>query len=340
MEFSNILMEHKKRYPMMTSQDYVKLCYQSEYGPRHMLENCDSALAYIDREWSSIDSDTPNRKPEYIGNDLCRFYMNKSEYSKEASQLLGELFYLTAKDHFGTYEGLYKRLECLDPENAEYIADYKSKGSPAVHHSRIYNENYKPHYRLIKWEYACYFKALLEIKKLDKPAVIAIDGRCGSGKTSFASIIKTLFDCNVFHIDDYYIPQEKRPVGWEKIPGGNIDFMRFKNEVVLPSKAGGTVQYRPYNCGTGEYMEAVSIEHKDLTIIEGSCSHHPLLSREYDLKLFLTCDKDTQKKRLMEREGDYYKMFEKRWIPMEEFYFFTFDVPTYSDLVIDTSYIF
>ena len=344
MDFEKVIKEHIERYPMMTPQDYCKLCYQNEFGPRHMLDNFEIAMDYIDREWYSLTGNEPIRSPEYIGNGLCRFYMNKNEYSKKASQLLGELFYLTAKDHVGSENGIKDKLDIIKklPVSgiSDYIAEYKDKGCPTVHHSEIYNELYKPHYRLLKWVYACYFKTLLEIKKLDKPAVIAIDGRCGSGKTGFASIIKTVFDCNVFHIDDYYLPLQKRADNWEQMPAGNIGLNRFNGEVLIPSKAGEMVNYHPYNCGTGKYKEAVLFKPKTLTIIEGSYSHHPLLNKSYDLKIFLSCDNEVQKQRLFDREGDYYSVFQKRWIPMEELYLSTFQIEKNSDIVVNTSLIF
>ncbi len=337
MDFLKIETEHFERYPKMMSQDFFKLAYQSEFGPRHMLDNSDRAISYIDKEWSEL-SGIVERLPEPIGNGLCRFHMN--EYSKAASDLLGELFYLTAKEHNGSLSGLYERLDCLKNVSSLEIDEYKSKGCPIVHHSKAYNEAYNPHYRLLKWEYACYFDILLRIKKLRRPAVIAIDGRCGSGKTNLASLIMTLFDCNVFHIDDYYLPMSQRKENWEHIPAGNIDIERFENDVLAPVKVGETVLYRPYNCSKGDYDEEIVLKPKELTIIEGSYSHHPKLSNDYDFKIFLTSNKDIQAERLLEREGGYYKMFVHRWIPMEESYLSSFEIQNNSDVVIDTSNIF
>lgn len=337
LNFPLILAMHSERYPKMTAQDYIKLVYQSEFGPRHMLDNYDSAIKYIDKEWSENEN-CKAPLPEPIGNGLCRFYMG--EYSESASELLGELFYLTAKEHQGTVSGLYDKLKEIEWLFNDEIREYKAKGCPAVHHSKEYNEAYKPHYRLLKWEYACYFDVLLKIKNLRKPAVISIDGRCGSGKTSLASLIKTLFDCNVFHIDDYYLPLSQRKPDWEQLPAGNIDLLRFKNEVLEPLRLGETVKYRPYDCCTGEFKAYEAYAPKELNIIEGSYSQHTMLSDYYDLKIFLTSSKDVQAKRLIEREGDYYEVFLKRWIPMEELYLSSLDIESKSDILINTSNIF
>ena len=49
------------------------------------------------------------------------------------------------------------------------------------------------------------------IKQIDdlltqKDAVIvSIDGKCTSGKTTLASKLAELYDCNVFHMDDFFL---------------------------------------------------------------------------------------------------------------------------------------
>ncbi|MBQ8143757.1 MAG: uridine kinase, partial [Butyricicoccus sp.] len=104
------------------------------------------------------------------------------------------------------------------------------------------------------------------------------------------------------------------------IPGGNMDLSRFREEVLTPALAGEAVFYRPYDCQTGSYRPAELIEPRPLTIIEGSYSLHPDLHMRYDLKIFLTSSPAAQTRRLKAREGESYRMFKTRWIPMEERY--------------------
>ena len=56
----------------------------------------------------------------------------------------------------------------------------------------------------------------------------------------------------------------------------------------------------------GQIGEGNLIPAKALTVIEGSYSHHPALNAPYDLKIFLTCERQEQRRRLMIREGDYF----------------------------------
>ena len=175
-------------------------------------------------------------------------------------------------------------------------------------------------------------------KQLDtgKTISISIDGRCGSGKTGLAEVICKSFSCNVFHMDDYYLPMDKREENWEQIPGGNIDFERFKKEVLMPAVRGEAVTYRPYDCQTGTIAKCEQIKPCMLTIVEGSYSAHPLLADKYDIRIFLTCSKEVQRLRLKKREGEKFQAFEQRWIPLEENYFKCYNIEENSTLVVDT----
>jgi len=169
-----------------------------------------------------------------------------------------------------------------------------------------------------------------------RPMVIGIDGRCGSGKTGLAALIARLFPCRVIHMDDFYLPFALRRENWTEVPGGNMDFERLRLEILEPVRQGKPVYYRAYRCQEDRLEEAVLMPPGQLTVVEGSYSHHPLLAEYYDLKIFLTCPDEVQRRRLQEREGSHFPMFEKRWIPMEENYFRQDQVESGSDFVVDT----
>ena len=67
-----------------------------------------------------------------------------------------------------------------------------------------------------------------EISKLNKSSVIiAIDGRCAAGKTYLASRIKEAVECNVIHMDYFFLRPEQRTSERLREPGGNVDYERF-----------------------------------------------------------------------------------------------------------------
>ena len=72
-----------------------------------------------------------------------------------------------------------------------------------------------------------------------------------------------------------------------------------------------------------------------LVIVEGSYSHHPALADCYDLRVFVTCSKAEQTRRLQAREGARYPAFAQRWIPLEEGYFAKYSIEESADLILD-----
>ena len=69
------------------------------------------------------------------------------------------------------------------------------------------------------------------------------------------------------------------------------------------------MQYRAYSCREGAYLPAWELAAQPLVILEGSYSHHPLLTGCETLRVFLTCAKEEQTHRLQAREGERYAKF-------------------------------
>ncbi|MDO4582185.1 MAG: hypothetical protein Q4B96_06355 [Bacillota bacterium] len=346
-EFKDILTSHQTRYPLMQPQDYGKLAYQSQFGPEHLAPDRERFLSYLRKEWAAVPTDGSPQPSESIGNGLCRFHLTGEYDATMAAPLLAELFLLTVEQCHGTMAGLAEHLTLLEsldvPGMTDWLTEYRRQGCPPVHHSQIFRDAYQPHYRLLRTEYAGYFPLLLRISALaagKKPAVVAIDGRCGSGKTELARLVSRLFPCNVFHLDDFYLPIERRLSDWENTPGGNMDLARFLVEVLIPARSGKAVSYMAFDCRNGSMKPAVLYPARELIVVEGSYSHHPLLNAQYDLKIFLTCSKEEQTRRLRAREGEYFHAFATRWIPMEERYIQSCGVEYGDAVVVDTSAFF
>lgn len=164
--------------------------------------------------------------------------------------------------------------------------------------------------------------------------VVAIDGRCASGKTTLAQKLAEEFDCNVIHADDFFLRPEQRTKERLAEPGGNLDRERFLQEVILPLHVGRSFLYRPYDCGKGELGDPVFVPKKRLTVVEGSYSAHPCFGDVYDLRVFLDITPQKQKERLEKRNPEKLQMFLDRWIPMEEAYFDCFSVRERCDLIL------
>ncbi|MBE0451021.1 MAG: (d)CMP kinase [Clostridia bacterium] len=179
---------------------------------------------------------------------------------------------------------------------------------------------------------------ILEIAKTsDKQLIIAIDGNCGSGKSTLASKLANALDANLFHMDDFYLPEIMKTEERMAEPGGNVDYERFKNEVMVPLLAGSSFMYRKFSCQVQGLGESVFVTPKRINIVEGAYALHPDLIYAYDLKVFMSHDYKTQCDRIMKRNGpEKLKTFIEKWIPLENRYFEALGIKEKCDLVIDT----
>ena len=166
---------------------------------------------------------------------------------------------------------------------------------------------------------------------------VAIDGPCTSGKTTLATVLQRRFDGNVLHMDDFFLRPEQRTPERFAEPGGNVDRERFEEEVLAPLVAGNIVQYRPWDCHTGDFAASHSVEPARLTIVEGSYSMHPALRGYYDLMICLTIDSGEQLRRLEARNPRMLQRFIDEWIPLENRYFASTETRTAADMIVDTA---
>lgn len=167
----------------------------------------------------------------------------------------------------------------------------------------------------------------------DMPVLIAIDGRCGSGKTTLADRLSQKFSCPVVHMDDFFLRPEQRTEERYEKAGENIDHERFLKEVLLPLKQGKAARFRPFDCALGRLGAPKEVS-GSLIIVEGSYSCHPNLWSQYDFRVFCDVDSATQLERIIKREGPQKaQIYESRWIPLEEKYFAEFDIYQRCDMV-------
>jgi len=173
----------------------------------------------------------------------------------------------------------------------------------------------------------------------NKRVIIAIDGRCGAGKTTLAQYLKEQTGATVFHMDDFFLRPEQRTAARLSTPGENVDHERFLSEVLEPLRKGALeLPYQRFDCKSQSLQEAVIIRPGNLCIVEGSYSCHPSLVNIYDYRIFMTVSPNEQMERIIRRNGaEGAKMFESRWIPLEEKYFSVCTVEGQCDCTIDTS---
>lgn len=180
-----------------------------------------------------------------------------------SAQTLARLFALSAEHRAGAQTEFEKKLAVLtgmvrqgelpfDASECERaVFAWRAAGFPPCHHSETFRQAYAPAYRLMKAEYAPLLPLLCELDgrlAQGRRTTLAIDGPCGSGKTTLAALLAQLYDCPVFHADDFFLRPEQRTPERFAQPGGNLDRERLREEVLLPLHEGKPVCYRRFDC--------------------------------------------------------------------------------------------
>jgi len=169
-------------------------------------------------------------------------------------------------------------------------------------------------------------KALAE-NELTDPVIIAVDGVCGGGKSTLGEALLEKYECNLFHMDDFFLRPKQRTRQRYEEPGGNVDYERFQAEVLAHLADEGGFSYRPFCCRTMTFGEEVRVTRRRLNIIEGAYCCHPFFGDIYQARFFVEVSPEVQKKRLLARNGrEQYKRFVEEWIPMENRYFEAFEI--------------
>lgn len=157
----NILAEHFARYPKMEPRDAVKLLYQAEFGPEHMIRDGQKSLSLIREEMASLAGREGERMYEPIGGGLCRWNLAACREKGIPPEDVNRLFVETARSVKGDKRRFREALRLLEEmaENDEtpfeaihldiFLIWYRDKNCPAVHHSDTYKNAYHPAYRVV-----------------------------------------------------------------------------------------------------------------------------------------------------------------------------------------------
>lgn len=180
-------------------------------------------------------------------------------------------------------------------------------------------------------------RRLLFSRDLKKPFIVAVDGRCASGKTTFAGELAGVTGAAVVHMDDFFLQPYQRTEARLAIPGENVDWERFKNEVLLPVSRGEVARFCPFDCHTLGFKNEISVDPAKGVIVEGTYCMNQELCGYYSMCVFLTLSPQTQMERIIARNGkDGANVFAHKWIPLEEKYFSAYNLRNQCDMVIET----
>lgn len=340
MDIKSFCLAQYNRYPALETQDLVKALYQREFGCGHLISDPEKGLAWLTEEMHACQkskTESPPLLAEPLQDAYCRVHLNAASGLGLSAKTLFRLFELSAAEPAGNMQAFHRQLDELEAliesgvlalslaDARSFLAAYRSAGCPATRHSETFRRAYHPAYRVIRAEYARFLELFAAVDTLlskGEPVCIAIEGSSATGKSTLAALFSRVYDCNIFHMDDFFLQMHQRTPERFAQPGGNVDYERFREEIMLPLSLNKPFSYRPFSCSTMSLSAPVDVIPKQLRIVEGAYSMHPALSGFYDFSVFLRIDEKTQTERIRLRNGEeMLTRFLREWIPLEKLYF-------------------
>ena len=178
---------------------------------------------------------------------------------------------------------------------------------------------------------------LVKTIKNNNIRIIAIDGRCASGKTTYAQKLSEILNAEIIHMDDFFLSNELKTKERLNEVGGNIDYVRFITDVLEKLKIENCFAYQRFDCTNQRLSNIITINNNSYIIIEGTYALHPKFINYYDYKIFMTVNHNIQIERLEVRNPRLIDRFINEWIPLEEKYFDALMIKNQADYIIDTS---
>ena len=317
------IQESYKRYPNQEIQDLIKLNYQAILGSGHLINNIEDNYNYLLNEYQSIKYDSTHILYEEISDELVRVHLEAIE---EKDLKIYHFFFMKS---IAIKHELNQLLEVLNSikneDNAQKIDEYINLGCPMISHSSSFRKQYHPHYRLMNRMYIPYIELFKKIQD-ESIQFIRIDGMAASGKSTLAYLLSEYFNYQLIHMDDFFLQKHQRTKDRLNEIGGNIDYERFIDQVIIPLNRNEDFTYQIFDCSCMELNDYHSIIHNQGIIIEGSYSLHPKFILN-SFNVFLEIKDETQKARILNRNGEFlYHKFVNEWIPKENAYFEKFDI--------------
>lgn len=353
MRTDEIILAHAKSYPLMQPLDAVKLCYQACFGAGHLIADADAARERLQYEYTQTKPDDTELL-EALPGGYARLNLGAAKRQGISPELVFALFSATAAITLGDDAPARFRdmLDCVRDlsergsfaftraELDSFLAGYLTGEPvpPPVSHSEEYRQAYTPSYRVIDARFVPLFelcKAIFAHLHTGRRIVVALDGRCASGKSTAAELLRYVFSAEVIHCDDFFLPFELRSPERYAEPGGNIHYERFTEEVVSKLPAGELFEYGVFDCSEGRVTHTARVGSSPIVIVEGAYSTSPRFGRYYTLSAFFDISPELQKSRIVARDGERaWKSFEERWIPLEEAYITATGADKRADIIV------
>lgn len=177
------------------------------------------------------------------------------------------------------------------------------------------------------------------LQRKQSTLLVGIDGCGGSGKSTLAEeLTKLSWEITIVHMDDFYLPSDKRinGTGLEKPIGADFDWQRLKEQVLEPLTNNEMSKYQVYDWSSDKLGSWNIVSVGGIAIIEGVYSTRKELTDFYDYRIFVDCPRNARLARGIKRDGEAARdIWEKNWMTAEDKYMNEHKPYERADLIVD-----
>ncbi|MBR4878912.1 MAG: hypothetical protein IKU13_03680 [Clostridia bacterium] len=156
------ILNERNLHPYALPQDYIKLIFQQEFGPGHLIADKNYAEQRLLNEWEEVHH-LPYEAEQDIGGGYVRVCLKgldeaqlgklNEAFVKSANQMSGsnlafesklDEFVVMAKD--GVFDFGFDEAKAA-------VEEYLAGGIRPTSHTKQYHDHYKPAYRVVRKEY-------------------------------------------------------------------------------------------------------------------------------------------------------------------------------------------
>ena len=335
----NYLQKLYEKYPKSQIEDFIKHLYIGYLGPGHFITNKQQSLDRLKKEAHNLTNFHHENLYDYVLENYVRVNLRPYIEFKLSLEALNDFFVESSKKEVD-FPSFLKSLEVLkkflleegfNKENIEKIfQDYHQNNYPHPSHSEIYQSIYQTAYRIIHKDYLSEELKFYQVKHYlsrfnkDKINIIAIDGKCTSGKTTISKLIQKECQATIIQVDDFFDNADS-------IIGINSE--RLINEVLTKLNLNTDLTYNKYDCSNKTFIKN-TIPVNSIVIIEGVYSANQLLQPYLDGIIYLDINNEEQMIRLNNRSKALLNRFINEWIPRENQYFDKENIRYQADIIV------
>ena len=165
--YKELLLAEIVRHPHSQVEDIYKFIHQAAFGSEHAVKDTIAVRKWMENEIANLDSSNHDELINHLSSDGKLVRVNLRPFLKKGydPNLLLDAFIKTANNYEGSAENFKsywkaaaeladaKKFTFTEEEMNSFFEEQSKKGFPAVHHSKEYESEYKPAYRVIDLQY-------------------------------------------------------------------------------------------------------------------------------------------------------------------------------------------